>query len=208
MDVKSAFFHTELKEEIYMKQPEGYIEDSSLVYKLRKSLYGLKQAQRAQYSKMDAFLMSHKFERCRSNYNVYMQKKEGSFLLIMLYVDDLFITSNSVTGLRSIKYALNKAFAMTNLGMLRQFIGLKVSQNTLGIMLSQSRYSLDMLRIFHMEDYNATPFPFLSHIRLEEGGSAPLVDNTLFIQLIGGLVYLTHSRKYISYAMSVDARYI
>ena len=72
MDVKSAFLLGDLKEEIYMKQPKGYIEDSSLVCKLRKYLYGLKQAPRAWYSKMDAFLMSHKFERCRSDYNVYM----------------------------------------------------------------------------------------------------------------------------------------
>ena len=58
MDVKSAFLHGDLKEDIYMKQTEGYIEDSSVVCKLRKSLYGLKQAPRELYSKMDAFLMS------------------------------------------------------------------------------------------------------------------------------------------------------
>ena len=57
MDVKNAFLHGYLKEEIYMKQIEGYIEDSS-VCKLRKSLYGLKQAPRAWYSKMDSFLVS------------------------------------------------------------------------------------------------------------------------------------------------------
>ena len=69
---------------------------------------------------------------------------------------------------------------MTDLGVLRQFIGLEISQKTLGIMISQSIYSLDMLRIFHMEDCKAAPFPFLSNIRLEEGGSTPLVDNTLY----------------------------
>ena len=72
MDVKSVFLHGDLKEEIYMKQPEGYIEDPSLVCKLRKSFYGLKQAPRAWYSKMDAFLMSQKFKRCKSDCNVYM----------------------------------------------------------------------------------------------------------------------------------------
>ena len=73
---------------------------------------------------MDAFLLSQKFERCKSDCNVYMQKKEDSLLLIVLYVDDLLITSSSNAGLRSIKSSLNKAFAMTDLGMLRQFIGL------------------------------------------------------------------------------------
>ena len=63
MDVKSAFLHGDLQEEIYMKQPEGYMDNPSLVCILMKSLYGLKQAPRAWYSKMDALFMSHKYER-------------------------------------------------------------------------------------------------------------------------------------------------
>ena len=100
--------------------------------------------------------------------------------MIVLYVDDFLITSISVARLRSIKSALDKAFAIIDLGLLRRFIGLEVSQNTLGIMISQSRYSLDMIRIFHMEYCNASLFSFLSGIRIEEGGSTPLVDSTLF----------------------------
>ena len=73
-------------------------------------------------------------------------------LLIVLYVDDLFITSSFVVGLRNIKFALNKSFTMIDLGLLRQFIGLEVSQKTSRIMISQFKYSSDMLNIFHMED--------------------------------------------------------
>ena len=65
-----------------------------------------------------------------------------------------------------------------------------------------------MLRIFHMEDCKESPYPFLSGIRLDEGESTPLVDSTLYRQLIGSLLYLTHSRPYISYAVSVSARYM
>ena len=116
MDVKISLLHGELKEDIYMKQLEGCIEYSSLVCKLRKSLYGLKQAPREWYSKMDAFLVSQKFERWIYECNAYMQQKEGSLLLISLHMDDLLIASSST---------LSKAFAMTNLGLLREFIGLK-----------------------------------------------------------------------------------
>ena len=70
IDVKSSLLHGDLEEEIYMKQLEGFIDDPSLVCILRKYLYGLKQAPRAWYSKMDSFLISHKFERCKSYYNV------------------------------------------------------------------------------------------------------------------------------------------
>ena len=73
MDVKSAFLHGDIHEEIYMKYPDGYITDPSLVCKLKKSLYGLKQAPRERYSKMDAFLLSQNFQRCRSKPNVYLQ---------------------------------------------------------------------------------------------------------------------------------------
>ena len=96
MDVKSAFLHGDLEEEIYMKQPEGLIDDPSLVCRLRKYLYGLKQAPRAWYSNMDSFLVSQKFEICKSHCNVYMQKKEVLLLFIVIYVDDLLITRRSV----------------------------------------------------------------------------------------------------------------
>ena len=73
MDVKSAFLHGYIHEEIYMKQHKGYISDPYLVCKLNKSLYGLKQAPREWYSKMDAFLLSQNFQRCKSDPNVYIQ---------------------------------------------------------------------------------------------------------------------------------------
>eukprot|EP00253_Pinus_taeda_P004964 PITA_04964 len=66
MDVKNAFLHGDLSEEIYMEQPHGFIQDSSLVCRLKKSLYGLKQAPRAWYAKIDSFLLSQNFEKSRS----------------------------------------------------------------------------------------------------------------------------------------------
>jgi hypothetical protein len=84
MDVKSNFLHGYLKDEIYMEQPHGYVHDSSLVCKLNKSLYGLKQAPRAWYGKMDYFLLSHGFDRCKSDPNV-------------LYVYELLITGSALS---------------------------------------------------------------------------------------------------------------
>ena len=89
-----------------------------------------------------------------------MKKKEGFLLLVVLYVDDFLINSSSATGFSGIKSALNKGFSMTNFKLLRNFIGLDVSQNTSGIMISQSRYSSYMLKRFHMEDCKESPCPF------------------------------------------------
>ena len=82
MDVNSAFLHGDIHEEIYMNQAEGYISDSSLVCKLKKSLQGLKHAPREWYSKMDAFLLSQKFQRCKSDPNVYIHQSDGNLIIV------------------------------------------------------------------------------------------------------------------------------
>eukprot|EP00253_Pinus_taeda_P006774 PITA_06774 len=93
MDVKSAFLHGDLHEEIYMEQPIGFIQtDSSLVCRLKKSLYGLKQAPRAWYAKMDSFLLESGFSRCYSDNTVYTKKVGNSLIILVLYVDDLILT--------------------------------------------------------------------------------------------------------------------
>ena len=83
MDVKNAFLHSDLYDEIYMEQPQGFIQDSSLVCRLKKSLYSLKQASRAWYAKMDSYLLSQKFVGWKSDLNVYMLRTTDSLLLLV-----------------------------------------------------------------------------------------------------------------------------
>ena len=95
MDVKYAFLHGYLQEEIYMEQPPGYVQDNSgVVCLLKKSLYGLKQAPRAQYAKMDSFLLDTGFSRCHSKPNVYTKKVGNNLIILVLYVDDLILTGS------------------------------------------------------------------------------------------------------------------
>ena len=107
-----------------MRHPNRYISGPSLVCKLKKSLYGLKQAPREWYSKMDAFLLSQNFQRCRSDPNVYIQHYDGHLINIVLYVDEFLITGSTVDSISVIKTALQNAFEMSNLGLLKQFLGL------------------------------------------------------------------------------------
>jgi hypothetical protein len=95
MDVKNAFLHEYFSEEIYMEHPRGFMRDSSLVCRLKKYLYGLKQASRAWYAKMDSYLLSQNFVHCKSDPNVYMLRMIDSLLLIVLYVDD-FLSSVAI----------------------------------------------------------------------------------------------------------------
>ena len=129
-------------------------------------------------------------------------------MIIVLYVDDLLITRSTLASISFIKNYLHDAFEMSDLGLLRQFLELEISQDYDGIMETQSKYVSDMLIKFNMADCNPAPFPFLSGISLEEGKSTPPMDSTIYLQLIKSLLYLTHSRLDICYAMNVVSRYM
>eukprot|EP00253_Pinus_taeda_P020809 PITA_20809 len=139
MDVKSAFLHGDLHEEIYMEQPIGFIQtDSSLVCRLKKSLDGLKQAPRAWYAKMDSFLLESVFSRCYSDNIVYTKKVGKSLIILVLYVDDLILSGSDPNLINHVKSSLKKKFEMTDLGHLHYFLGLQLLQSKEGISLSQS----------------------------------------------------------------------
>ncbi|XP_059064546.1 secreted RxLR effector protein 161-like [Cryptomeria japonica] len=94
------------------------------------------------------------------------------------------------------------------MGLLNFFLGLEINQNESGVQVSQSKYARDLLARFHMSDCKPTPTPFLSEVKLEDGQDTPLVDCTLYRQLVGSLLYLTHSRPDLSYAVGVVSRYM
>ena len=102
------------------------------------------------------------------------------------------ITRSTLASIAFIKTALHDAFEMSDLGLLKQFLGLEISQDYDGIMVTQSKYIAYLLIKFKMADYKAAPFPFLSGINLEEGKSTPPMDSTIYYQLIGSFLYLTH----------------
>jgi hypothetical protein len=116
MDVKYAFLQGDLHEEIYMEQPPGFIHnDSSLVFHLKKSLYGLKQTPRTWYAKMDSFLLATRFSRCHSDNTVYTKRVDGQIIILVLYVDDLILTSSDPKLINHVKSSLKKKFDMTDL---------------------------------------------------------------------------------------------
>eukprot|EP00253_Pinus_taeda_P004526 PITA_04526 len=207
IDVKNAFLHGDINEEIYMDQPKGYVHDSSLVCTLRQSSYGLKQAPHAWYAKMDSYLLSQDFQRFKSDPNVYMLRKSDSLLLIVLYVYDLLITSNSRSTIVAIKYALHDKFFVTDMELLNYILGLEISQSNSRITLAQSKCAWNVIFIFKMTYCKPTATPFLSEMKLENGSTTPLVDCTLYMQLVGSLLYLTHSQLDISYVIGVLSKY-
>eukprot|EP00253_Pinus_taeda_P025477 PITA_25477 len=128
---------------------------------LKRSLYSLKQASRAWYAKMDPFLLSQNFERCKSNPNVYMLKTHDSLFILVLYLDDLLITSSSASAIYAVKRTLHDRFLMTDMGPLHFFLGLEISQDATSIKLFQAKYARDILERFHMTDCKPASTPFL-----------------------------------------------
>ena len=103
---------------------------------------------------------------------------------------------------------MNHAFSMTDSILLSQFLGLEIAQNKYGIKVHQSKYTLYFLKKFNMKYCKPSKTPFLSGVNLEEAGSSPMVNSTLYRKLIGCLLYLTHTQPDISYAVSVASRYM
>ena len=91
--LKTSFLHGDLDEKIYMKQPVGFIEEGKeeIVCRLKKSLYGLKQAPRLWYRKFDGFMQQNGYERCSLDHCCYFKRYESSYIILLLYVDDMLV---------------------------------------------------------------------------------------------------------------------
>uniref|UniRef100_A0A2N9GIS0 Retrovirus-related Pol polyprotein from transposon TNT 1-94 n=1 Tax=Fagus sylvatica TaxID=28930 RepID=A0A2N9GIS0_FAGSY len=124
LDVKTAFLHGDLEEDIYMSQPQGFIVQGkeNLVCKLRKSLYGLKQAPRQWYKKFDSFMYSTGFTRCQADHCCYVKSFDNSYIILLLYVDDMLIAGSSIEEINNLKKQLSKQFAMKDLGPAKQIL--------------------------------------------------------------------------------------
>jgi hypothetical protein len=157
---------------------------------------------------MDSYPLSPKFLRCKSDPNVYTPRTNDSLLLLVLYVDDLLITICSTSTIAAVKRILHDRFLMTNMGPLHFFLRIEISQDAYGIKLPQAKYAHDLLEIFHMKDYKSDPTPSVSGVKLEDGGDTPVVGNTLYRQLVGSLLYLTHSIPEFSYAVGTVSRFM
>lgn len=120
MDVKTAFLHGELNENVYVSQPEGFEKkgEEYKVFKLSKALYGLRQAPRAWNTKLDQILRSLKLNKCSKESSVYRKQDGESLLIVAIYVDDLFITGDKLSSIMEFKASMSKKFEMSDLGRL------------------------------------------------------------------------------------------
>jgi hypothetical protein len=106
------------------------------------------------------------------------------------------------------KTNLKKKFEMSDLGFFHYFLGLQVLKTNEGIFLSQSKYACDLIRRFHMDDCKPSPSPFQSRVKLVATCTSVEVDSTMYNQLVGSLLYLTHTRLELSFVVDLVDRYM
>eukprot|EP00253_Pinus_taeda_P001426 PITA_01426 len=145
---------------------------------------------------------------CHSDNTVYTKKVGKSLIILVLYVDNLILTGSDPNLINHVKSSLKKQFEMTDLRHLHYFLGLQVLQSKQGISLSQSKYACNLLRHFHMEDCKLAPSPFQSGVKLSVTCTSPEVDATLYHQLVGKLLYLTHTHPDLSFVVGLVARFM
>ncbi|GJY14770.1 retrovirus-related pol polyprotein from transposon TNT 1-94 [Tanacetum coccineum] len=208
MDVKTTFLNGPLKEEIFVQQPDGFVDPDfpNHVYRLKKALYGLKQAPRAWYDKLSSFLIEHHFTKGIVNPTLFIRRHGDDILLVQIYVDDIIFGSTKPVFAKRFEKLMKDNFEMSMIGEMKFFLGLQVHQSPRGIFISQSQYTLDILKKHGMEKCDTVSTP-MATTKLDAYLQGTPVDQTKYRSMIGGLMYLTASRPDIAFATFVCARY-
>ncbi|GJQ93189.1 ribonuclease H-like domain, reverse transcriptase, RNA-dependent DNA polymerase [Tanacetum coccineum] len=210
LDVKSAFLHGELKEEVYVTQPEGFIQQgkSGKVYKLTKALYGLRQAPRAWNMKLDQTLKSLGFKKCNLEQAVYTKKSKTSTLIVGVYVDDLIITGTPRKEIDLFKSQMKDKFEMSDLGLLAYYLGIEVTQKGGEITIKQTGYINKILKDANMMESNDTKIPMDPGTKLVKAEDGNSVDATYYRSLIGCLRFMQEPKDHHLKAIKQVIRYI
>ncbi|GKD83467.1 retrovirus-related pol polyprotein from transposon TNT 1-94 [Tanacetum coccineum] len=180
MDVKTAFLNGPLKEEDFVSRPDVFVDPdfSNHVDRLRKALYGLKQAPKVWYDKLSSFLIDHHFTKRIVDSNLFTRRLGDDILLVQVYVDDIIFV----------------------------LPGLQIHQSPRGIFISQSQYTLEILKKHSMDGYDSIS-TLMATARIDADLQGTLTDPMKYHSMIGGLMYLTASRPDITFATFLCACY-
>ena len=201
LDINNAFLHGYLDEEVFMKPPLGYKKaKSGDVCRLKRSLYGLKQASRQWNKELNKFLFSLGFIQSKQDYSLFTRNLDGEFVVILVYVDDMVLTGTSRTQIDHIKAALDKAFTIKDLGDIRYFLGIEVIRNSCGTLLSQRKYISDIIKDLNLATSKPVSSPLPKGLGLSTDQGEILEDPEVYRRLVGRLLYLNITRPDLSYA--------
>jgi hypothetical protein len=207
LDVKTAFLYGQLDEEIYMEQPEGFKVkgQEGKVLRLRRAIYGLKQAALAWWKELDQSLQQLGFKRLYADAGIFVTRHaDGTMLIIMAYVDDILFIGPNKSLLVNKKTLFMKKWECRDLGDCKEFLRMRLERKNGKIYLDQKAYLQKVLERFGMTNarFAATPLP-AGYKPLDHTGSADPVIRSKFQSVIGSLLYIMlGTRPDIAYAVT------
>ena len=218
MDVKTAFLNGHLYEEVYMEQPEGFVNPKypNRVCKLKRSIYGLKQASRQWNKRFDDEIKKFGFTQNQDEPCVY-QKASGSYVtFLILYVDDILLMGNNIPMLQDVKSYLGRCFAMKDLGEAAYILGIKIyrdrSRRLIG--LSQNAYIEKILKKYFMENSKRGTIPMQEKLKLSksQGAETPAdkerMQRVPYASAIGSIMYAVRcTRPDVAFAQNITSRF-
>jgi hypothetical protein len=204
IDIQNAFLHGNLSEEVFMSQPPGYKHSlyPNHVCKLQRALYGLKQAPRAWFSCLSNKLLDLGFHGSRSDTSLFIYKTPSLTMFVLIYVDDIIITTSKPESIDDLLLSLTHDFAVKDLGNLNFFLGIEVLSNPYGIILSQHRYIIDLLHRTKMSEAKPITTPMASTTSLSAFEGELFPDLTLYRSTVGALQYLALTRPDIAFTVN------
>ncbi|GJW96679.1 retrovirus-related pol polyprotein from transposon TNT 1-94 [Tanacetum coccineum] len=161
MDVKTTFLNRPLKEEVYVNQPDGFIDPHhpDKVYRLKKALYGLKQAPKAWSDELSNFLVSKGFSKGSIDPTLFITKKGDDILLVQVYVDDIIFGSTNPKLSKKFEKLMHNKFEMSMMGELKFFLGIPIHQSPRGIFINQAKYAQEILKKHGMTSCDSVGTP-------------------------------------------------
>jgi hypothetical protein len=199
MDVKIAFLHGDLEEEIYMKRLEGFVVNGKkeLVCKLKKSLHGLKQSPRMWYQNFDTYILGLGFVRSRVDHSVYSKQVGNHFIYVVLYVDDMLLVGNNMDVIKEVKSKLSSKFDMKDLGAAKFILGMEIKRDRANrkLWLNQRKYVETILQRFNMHGSKSVkvPIPIGENLSTDQCPETQEEDedmsHVLYANAVGSLMY-------------------
>ncbi|WVY99969.1 hypothetical protein V8G54_026039 [Vigna mungo] len=210
-DVKNAFLHGDLEEEIYMEIPPGYGRDvvTNTVCKLKKALYGLKQSPHAWFGRFTKVMTGLGYKQSQGDHTLFFKhSKSGGVTILLVYVDDIILTGDDKEEQRLLSQCLGKEFEIKTLGKLKYFLGIEVDHSKKGIFISQQKYITDLLKETGKAACKPASTPLEPNIKLGNAEEDVVVEKEMYQRLVGRLIYLSHTRQDIAYAVSLISQFM
>nr|GEU76510.1 cysteine-rich RLK (receptor-like protein kinase) 8 [Tanacetum cinerariifolium] len=195
--------------EVNMTIPSSYKKclPPNTVCRLKKSLYGLKQANRQWFIKLTTPLISIGFNQSHADSSLFTYYKDTDVLILLIYVDNILLADNNLSLIKDIKTQLPQTFSIKDLGLLHHYLGIKFLKNSTGMVMTQRKCALDLISYAKLQDEKPAKTPLDSRVKLTYTDGEPLLDPSHYRTLVGKLIYLTISRPDIAFAAQLLSQF-